>query len=152
VLSFSQDLWKHSRKVTSLFDWAGNSNLIGSVGLDNQMLLYDIRLSRPVMSKFINPPYPNCLKTFDDKLVLAPRDSKSVLQMFDMRKFDQGYANLLGKCFSIESCDYLLTKKTPCFDNNEAPFNFKFKEKENFISKLKGSNRKSNFMNLVVGD
>lgn len=102
------------------------------------------------MSKFVNPPYPNCLKTFDDKLIMAPKDSQAVLQMFDMRKFDQGYSSLFGKCFSIDSCDYLIKKKTPLFDNQEAPFNFRFDEKPNFISKLKGSNRKSNFINLVV--
>lgn len=150
VLAFSQDLWRHSRKVIGLFDWAGNSNLVGSVGLDNQLILYDVRLARPVLSKFVNPPFPNCLKTFDDKLALAPRNSQACLQVFDMRKFDQAYSSLLGKCFSESSFGYLINKKSRAFDNQQAPFNFRFEERLNPLAKFKASHRNSKFLNLVV--
>ena len=149
VSSFSQDIWKHSRKVTSLFDWAGNSNLIGSIGLDNQMLLYDIRLSRPVFSKFINAPFQNSLKTYDDKLAIAPKNSEAFLQVFDMRKFDQCYSSLISKSMSIESCNYIIDCMKKKFDGKTTPFNLKFYDKS-LKNKFLIKKKSNKFVDLVV--
>lgn len=151
VLSFEQDNWRHTRKVTALFDWAGNSNLVGSLGLDNQLLLYDIRLARPVLSRFVKAPFQNCVKTCDDKLALAPRDSECRLEVFDMRKFDQAYASLVDKCLARESCQHIVRAMAPKFDCEEAPFNLRFPEKFSLASKFNLSKRESKFVSVLVG-
>lgn len=151
MVGFDQDIWRHSRKVTSLFDWAGNSNLVGSVGLDNQMLLYDVRLGRPVLNKFVNAPFQNCLKTYDHKLALAPRNSDCVIEVFDMRKFDQAYASLVDKCFEHDSCSHIIEAMRLKFDHQEAPFNLKFAEKSSRGPGWPLRKRESKFMKLVVG-
>jgi hypothetical protein len=149
VLTFNQDIWKHTRKITSLFDWAGNSNLIGSVALDNKMLLYDIRLSKPVLNKFINAPFQNCLKTYDNKLVIAPKESNSLIEVFDMRKFDQVYSIMVNKCITEDSEKFIVQEMTSKFDDSDVPFNFRF-EKSSLKNKI-NSTRESKFLNLVVG-
>ena len=114
------------------------------------MLLYDIRLSRPVLNKFINAPFQNCLKTYDNKLVIAPKNSDSLIEVFDMRKFNQAYSILVNKCVSDESSNFIIEQYTPLFDNAEAPYNFNFKT-GNFKNKLIMNKRQSKFLNLVVG-
>jgi len=149
VLTFNQDIWKHTRKITSLFDWAGNSNLIGSVALDNKMLLYDIRLSKPVLNKFINAPFQNCLKTYDNKLVIAPKESNSLIEVFDMRKFDQAYSIMVNKCITDDSGKFIVQEMASRFDDSNVPFNFRF-EKSGLKNKI-NLTRESKFLNLVVG-
>ena len=63
--------------------------MIGTCGLDNQMLLYDIRLSKPVYKKIMNNPSPNCLKIYENKLLLAPLDHSVFVEV--LRKQDLDY-------------------------------------------------------------
>lgn len=123
--------------------------MLGSVGLDNQMLLYDVRLARPVMARFVNAPFQNCIKTCDDKLVLAPRNSDCCIEVFDMRKFDQAYSSLVDKCLEKDSCQHIVRTMSAKFDFKEAPYNLKFSEKFSLSSKF--TKRESKFVSILVG-
>lgn len=126
VTSFSQDIWAHSNKIVSLFDWSGNSNLIGSCGLDNMLLLYDIRLSRPVFRLLVPAPSPNCLKTFDNKLVLAARGSDGLVEVYDMRKLNKQYNKEVGDCFDTAAKKYLIKEMSKKFEESDSLKMFSF--------------------------
>lgn len=126
VTCFSQDVWGHSNKIVSLFDWSGNTNLVGSCGLDNSLLLYDIRLSRPVFQQFVSAPSPNCLKTCDNKLVLAARGSDALVEVYDMRKLNVEYGKMVYDCFDMNSKKYLIKEMSKKFEQSDSLNNFSF--------------------------
>ena len=138
VTSFNQDIYKHTNKIVSLFDWADDSNLFGSCGLDNQMLLYDIRLSRPILNKFLISPFPNCLKTFKNKIVFASKSLDTSIKIFDMRKLNKEYSKVLNTSFDSESKDYLIKEISKKFDHSDSISNFnKFQSKIKMKKRIK---------------
>lgn len=143
IIEFNQDNHFHSRKVTSIFDWNGNSNLICSVGLDNNFIFYDIRLSKPVMNFFLECPLPNNIKVYNDRMVVAPKSNIPCLKVFDLRRFDQEYSYKVVDFLSEKSKDYILTSTKNKFNNqdllvNKFDINSEQKARSHTASKLSG--------------
>lgn len=79
----------------SLFEWESSSHLFGSCGLDNCLILYDCRFAQPICCRRLSCPLPNCIKTKDEKLVIATHGKDQNIQIFDLRKLDQTYKEYL---------------------------------------------------------